>query len=108
MGGIILLQNIIISSLSEAISNWIDFLLSLKFRNTLVSKKLKDMDGANQTISSVTGFSNNKESLSMSKKERTIAQISVTKFHTEPMIEPKLEVRLNPFMKDLIIDIHVE
>jgi hypothetical protein len=47
-------------------------------------------------------------SLSMSKKERSIAQILATKFHTEPATEPELEVRLNPVMRDLIINRHVE
>jgi hypothetical protein len=108
MGGVILLQEIIFSFISEVISNRINFLISVELRNTLVSTKLKYMNRANKKISSVTGFSNNMASLSMSKKERSIAQILATKFHTEHVTELELEVRLNPSMRDLIINRHVE
>jgi hypothetical protein len=108
MGGIILLRAIIISFISEVISNWIDFLISVELRKTkiMVSTKLEDMDKANQTVSSKTGFSTNMASLSMSKKERLIAQILATKFHTDPATEPESGVRLNPVMRDLIINRH--
>jgi hypothetical protein len=54
MGGIIFLREIIIS-------NWINFLILVELRKTkiMVSAKLEDMDEANQTISSGTGFSTN-------------------------------------------------
>ena len=42
--------------------------------------------------------------LSISKKEREIARILATKFHTEPVMDPGFEVRLNSIMKDLIIN----
>jgi hypothetical protein len=108
MGGIILLQEIIISFISEVIPNWIEFLISIELRNTLVSTKLEDMNEGDQTISSVTGFSSNMASLSTNKKERSIAQILATKFHTDPATEPELKVRLNPVMRDLIINGHVD
>jgi len=71
----------------------------------LVSMKVGYMDKFNQAISSEKGHSSNKEGLSMSKKERVIAHILATKFHTEPATDPELEVRLNPIMNDLIINI---
>jgi hypothetical protein len=110
MGGVILLREIIVSFISGVISNWIDFLISVELRKTkiMVSTKLKDMDEANQTISSEIGFSTNMASLSMSKKEKLIAQILATKFHTDPMTEPESGVRLNPVMRDLIINGHVD
>jgi hypothetical protein len=55
----------------------------------MFSKKLEDMDKANQMISSEIGFSNNMASLSTSKEERLIAQILATKFHTDPATKPK-------------------
>jgi hypothetical protein len=110
MGGVILLWEIIVSFISGVISNWIDFLISVELRKTkiMVSTKLKDMDEANQTIASETGFSNNMASLSMSKKEKLIAQILVSKFHTDPVTKPESGVRLNPVMRDLIINGHVD
>ena len=62
------------------------------------------MDKANQSISSQTDHSSNMASLSTSKKEKEIARILATKFHMEPAIDPGLEDRLNPIMKDLIIN----
>jgi hypothetical protein len=56
-------------------------------------------------ISGETGHSGNMASLPTSRKERAIARIFVTKFHTEPAIDFGLEVRLNPIMKDLVINI---
>jgi hypothetical protein len=58
--------------------------------------KLKDMDGNNRAMSSVTGFSNNRASLSTSKKERTIAQILATKFHTEPADRTRIRSQTEP------------
>jgi hypothetical protein len=42
----------------------------------------------------------------MEKKEKLVVQILATKFHTEPADEPgeSKEIRLNPVMKDLIIN----
>jgi hypothetical protein len=42
--------------------------------------------------------------LSTGKMEREIARILATKFHMEPTIDLGLEVRINPIMKDLIIN----
>jgi hypothetical protein len=110
MGGLILLREIVVSCISEVISSWIDFLSSVKLRETkiMVSARLEDMDNANRTISSTTGFSTNMSSLSMSKRERLVAQILATKFHTEPATEPESGVRLNPVMRDLIINGHTD
>jgi hypothetical protein len=69
-----------------------------------VSTELGYMDKANQAISSETGHSSNMAGLSTSKKERAIARILATKFHMEPATDPELEVRLNPIMRDLIIN----
>jgi hypothetical protein len=63
--------------------------------------KLRYMDKA---ISSKTGHSSNMADLPTSKKERVIAHILATKFHTEPATDSKLEVRLNPIMRDLVIN----
>jgi hypothetical protein len=63
--------------------------------------KLGYMD---QPTSSETGYSGNMESLPMSSKEREIACILATMFHTKPIIDSGLEVRLNPIMKDLVIN----
>jgi hypothetical protein len=69
-----------------------------------VSMILEYMDKANQAISNQIGHSSNMVGLSTSKMEREIAHILATKFHTEPVMHPRLEVRLNPIMKDLIIN----
>jgi hypothetical protein len=63
--------------------------------------KLGYMD---QATSSETGYSGNVASLPTSSKEWEIARILATKFHTEPVIDSGLEVRLNPIMKDLVIN----
>ena len=55
-------------------------------------------------ISSEIGHSRNMVDLSTSKKERVVAHILMTKFHTEPTIDSKLEFKLNPIMRDLIIN----
>jgi hypothetical protein len=65
------------------------------------------MNKANQDISSQIGHSSNMAGLSTSKKEREIAHILATKFHTTPAIDPRLEFRLNPIMKDIIINMPV-
>jgi hypothetical protein len=110
MGGVILFWAIIVSFISRVIPNWTDFPISVELRKTKImfSVKLEDMDKANQTISIETRFSTNMESLSMSKEERLIAQILATKFHTDPATEPESEVRLNPIMRDLIINGHMD
>ena len=66
-----------------------------------MSMKLGYMDKA---ISSETGHSGNMEYLLTSKKERVIACILATKFHTKPTTDSRLEFKLNPIMRDLIIN----
>jgi hypothetical protein len=70
-------------------------------RNISVSTKLGYMD---KDISNKTGHSGNMADLPASKKERVIARILATKFHTEPTTDSTLEVRLNPIMRDLVIN----
>ena len=48
------------------------------------------------------------ENPSMSKKEKSIGWILATKFHADLATKPESEVRLNPIMRDLIINQHVE
>jgi hypothetical protein len=57
-----------------------------------------------KAISSETGSSGNMVDFPTSKKERIIVHILATKFHTEPATDSKLEVRLNPIMRDLVIN----
>jgi hypothetical protein len=54
--------------------------------------------------SSETGYSGNMLDFPANKEERVLAHILATKFHTEPAIDSRLEVRLNPTMKDLVIN----
>jgi hypothetical protein len=54
--------------------------------------------------SSETGYSSNMLGFPANKEERVLAHILATKFHTEPAIDSWLEVRLNPTMKDLVIN----
>ena len=63
------------------------------------------MDKTDQAASSEPGFSTNMVNSSVKRKERLVAQILATKFHTKPATEPEedKEVRLNPIMKYLII-----
>jgi hypothetical protein len=66
------------------------------------------MDQDDQTTYSEIGFSTNMENPFMSKKEKSITRILATKFHTDPVTEPKSEVRLNHIMRDLIINGHMQ
>jgi hypothetical protein len=54
--------------------------------------------------SSETGYSSNMLDFPANKEERVLAHILATKFHTEPAIDSQLEVRINPTMKDLVIN----
>jgi len=60
-----------------------------------------------EAISRKTGHSGNMVDLPTSKKERVIAHILATKFHTEPTIDSIWEVRLNPIIRDLVINMWV-
>jgi hypothetical protein len=71
-------------------------------------RRLEDMDNVNRTVSNTIGFSTNVSNLSISEKERWVAQILATKFHTEPATESKSGVRLNLVMRDLVINEHVD
>jgi hypothetical protein len=64
------------------------------------------MDKVDQAASSEPGFSTNMVNSSVNKKERLVAWILATKFHTNPATEPETdkEVRLNPIIKYLIIN----
>jgi hypothetical protein len=53
--------------------------------------------------SSETGYSSNMLDFPTSKEERILPHILATKFHTEPAIDSRLEARLNPTIKDLVI-----
>jgi hypothetical protein len=44
------------------------------------------------------------QDLPTSSKEWAIACILATKFHTEPVIDSRLEVRINPILKDMVIN----
>jgi len=66
------------------------------------------MDNTHQAVSGVTGFSTNVPSLPTSKKEKWVMQILATKFHTEPITETESGFILNPVMRDLIINEHVD
>jgi hypothetical protein len=74
----------------------------------MASGRSEDMDNANRAVSSTKGFSTNVSSLPISEKERWVAQILATKFHTEPATESESGVRLNPIMRDLVINEHTE
>jgi hypothetical protein len=110
--GIILLQEINASFVSRGISNWINFLISVKLRKKkiLFSAKLGDMDKFDQTTSSKPGFSTNMENSSMNKRGRLVAQILATKFHTDPAREPEAdkEIILDPIIRYLIINEHAD
>jgi hypothetical protein len=71
----------------------------------MLSGKPEKMDETNQAASSELGYSNNMTNLSV-KRKKILSQILATKFHTKPAEEPEAdkEVRLNPIMKDLIIN----
>jgi hypothetical protein len=59
-------------------------------------------------MSGATGFSTNVPSRSISKNERWVLQILTTKFHTEPETKTESGVKLNPVMRDLVINEHVD
>jgi len=57
-----------------------------------------------KAISSEMGYSNNMKDFPASKKERVVVRILVTKFLMESVADSKSEVRLNPIMRDLVIN----
>jgi hypothetical protein len=59
-------------------------------------------------MSSVTGFSTNVPSRSISKNERWVLQILVTKFNTKPETKIESGVKLNLVMRDIVINEHAD
>jgi hypothetical protein len=53
--------------------------------------------------SSETGYSSNMLGFP-ANEERVLPHLLATKFHTDPVIDSRLEVRLNPIIKDLVIN----
>jgi hypothetical protein len=54
--------------------------------------------------SSETGYLSNMLGFPTNKEERVLAHILATTFHIEHVIDSRLEVRLNPTIKDLVIN----
>ena len=54
--------------------------------------------------SSETGYSSNMPGFPTNKEERVLAHILATKFHTDLVIDSRLEVKVNPTIKDLFIN----
>jgi hypothetical protein len=54
--------------------------------------------------SSEIGYSSNMLGFPANKEERVLTHLLATKFHIEPVIYSLLEVRLNPIIKDLVIN----
>jgi hypothetical protein len=66
------------------------------------------MDNTHQTMFGATAFSVKVPDRSISNNERWVLQMLETKFHTEPETEIESGVKLNPVMRDLIINEHTE
>jgi hypothetical protein len=79
--------------------------LCLRETSLSFSAKLGKMDKVDQAPPSEPGFSTIMVNSSMNKKERLVARILETKFHTDPATRQEVdkEVGLNPIIRDLII-----
>jgi hypothetical protein len=66
------------------------------------------MDNTHQMVFGATGFLAKVPGRSISNNERWILQMLVTKFHTEPETETESGVKLNPVMRDLVINEHAD
>jgi hypothetical protein len=66
------------------------------------------MDNTLQMVSRTTGFLAKVPGRSISKNEIWVLQMPVTKFHTKPETMTELGVILNPFMRDIAINEHVD
>jgi hypothetical protein len=77
----------------------LEFILSIK--TPFGIHNLRHMD---KSKSNETSYSSNMLDFPANKEERVLVHILETKFHIEPTIESWLEVRLNPTMKDLVIN----
>jgi len=76
----------------------------------MFSTKPGKIDKSGQVASSELGFSTNMKNSSLKKKEKLVAWILATEFHTKlaEELEEDKEIRLNPIMKDLIINGYVD
>jgi hypothetical protein len=83
-------------------------LCTIKGDKIVLYRKSKRMDETHQAASNEPGYSNNTTNLLVNKKENLVVRILATKFHTKHVEEPEADkkVRLNPIMKDLIINGH--
>jgi hypothetical protein len=72
----------------------------------MLSAKLGKMYTTDQVASNEPIFSTNMTNSSLKKRDKLVAQILATKFYTKPSGEPGAdeEVRLNPILKDFIIN----
>jgi hypothetical protein len=79
---------------------------TIKGDKIMFSVKMGNMDKEDQVAFIEPGFSTNMTNSSLKNKEKLVARILATKFHTKPAGEPGADkgVRLNPTMKDLIIN----
>ena len=68
--------------------------------------KLEEMENTYAMAFNKPGCSNNLTKLSMKRKEKFVARILATKFHTKSADEPGWGegIRLNPIMKHLMIN----
>jgi hypothetical protein len=72
----------------------------------LLPGKPEEMDKTDLTTFNKPGYSNNLTKLLVKKKEKLVVQILASKFHTKSADEQGVgeEIKLNPIMKDLIIN----
>jgi hypothetical protein len=71
-------------------------------------QSLEGMDNTHQMVSGVTGFLAKVPGRSISKNERWVLQMLATKFHTKPETEIDSGVKLNPIMRDIVINEHAD
>jgi hypothetical protein len=89
-------------SITVVIFKLLDFVLSIKTHFGIPNPRYMDKDKSSETdySSNMLGFLANKE-------ERVLVHLIATKFHTNSVIDSRLEVRLNPIIKDLVINMPV-
>jgi hypothetical protein len=54
--------------------------------------------------SNETGYLGNMLNFPASTKEKVVAPILATKFHTVPVTDSRLEIKINPIMRDIVIN----
>ena len=86
-------------SIIVVIFKLLDFLLSVKTHFGIPNLRYTD-----KAKSSETGYLSNMLGFSANKEERVVAHLLSTKFHVESVIDSRLEVKLNPIIKDLVIN----